>query len=79
MNTDTTGGRLAGTFSPDKVIHEKQSVDCLLVSVIIPAFNETVLLCSTLTAVCRYLESLEDRYRWEQSLAERYFQASLFL
>jgi glycosyltransferase involved in cell wall biosynthesis len=36
-----------------------------LVSVIIPAFNEAVMLVSTLTAVCRYMESLEHRYRWE--------------
>jgi glycosyltransferase involved in cell wall biosynthesis len=30
-----------------------------------PAFNEAAMLGATLTAVCRYMDSLHDRYRWE--------------
>lgn len=45
--------------------YEGRVVDAPLVSVIIPAFNEAVMLWSALSSVCRHLESLEDRYRWE--------------
>jgi glycosyltransferase involved in cell wall biosynthesis len=36
-----------------------------LVSVIIPAFNESAMLKSTLTAVCHYLDTMQHRCRWE--------------
>src|SRR5262245_29141609 len=36
-----------------------------LISVIIRAFNEAAMLWSTLTEVIGYLESRQDRYRWE--------------
>lgn len=36
-----------------------------LVSVIVPAFNEEAGIASTMGAIVAYLESTEDRYRWE--------------
>ncbi|MDH3605860.1 MAG: glycosyltransferase family 2 protein [Acidimicrobiia bacterium] len=36
-----------------------------LVSVIIPAFNEAAIIAENLGVICDYLETLEDRYRWE--------------
>src|SRR3989449_2170767 len=36
-----------------------------LVSVVVPAFNEAAIVEKNLAALCRYLESLEDEYRWE--------------
>jgi glycosyltransferase involved in cell wall biosynthesis len=50
----------AGELKPDGDVPHRP-----LVSVIIPAYNEAAMLWSTLTAVCRYMESLHDRYRWE--------------
>ena len=50
----------AGEFMP-----EGHAPSRPLVSVIIPAFNEAAMLWSTLTAVCRYMDSLHERYRWE--------------
>ena len=44
---------------------EIPAADALLVSVIIPAFNEAAMLQPTLSAVCRYLDSLHHQYRWE--------------
>ena len=67
MKTDSRV-RKTGAVDPssaDQFVHEQQVVDRPLVSVIMPAFNEAAMLWSTLTAVCQYLESLEDRYRWE--------------
>jgi glycosyltransferase involved in cell wall biosynthesis len=43
----------------------KKTPDLPLVSVIIPAFNESAMLKSTLTAVCCYLDTLQDCCRWE--------------
>ena len=36
-----------------------------LVSVLAPAFNEEAILEANLEAVCEYMATLEDRYRWE--------------
>ena len=36
-----------------------------LVSVVVPAFNEAAIVEKNLAALCRYMESLEDEYRWE--------------
>jgi len=36
-----------------------------LVSVVVPAFNEADGLVRNLTALCDYLRTIEDRYRWE--------------
>lgn len=36
-----------------------------LVSVVVPAYNEAAIVEKNLTALCRYMESLEDDYRWE--------------
>lgn len=36
-----------------------------LVSIVVPAFNEAAGLERNLTAVCRYMETLEDAWRWE--------------
>jgi glycosyltransferase involved in cell wall biosynthesis len=36
-----------------------------LVSVVVPAYNEAAIVEANLAALCRYLESLEDEYRWE--------------
>jgi len=57
--------RSADPSCVDELIPEQHIVHFPLVSVIIPAFNEAAMLRSTLTAVSRYMESLEDRYRWE--------------
>lgn len=36
-----------------------------LVSVVVPAYNEAAVVEATLAALCHYLTSLEDEYRWE--------------
>ena len=36
-----------------------------LVSIIVPAFNEAAIITDNLGEICTYLETLEDRYRWE--------------
>ena len=36
-----------------------------LVSVVVPAYNEAAIVEKNLAALCRYMESLEDEYRWE--------------
>jgi glycosyltransferase involved in cell wall biosynthesis len=36
-----------------------------LVSIIVPAFNEAAIIAENLGAICDYLETIEDRYRWE--------------
>jgi glycosyltransferase involved in cell wall biosynthesis len=36
-----------------------------LVSVVVPAFNEAAIVEKNLAALCRYMEGLEDEYRWE--------------
>lgn len=36
-----------------------------LVSVIVPAFNEADIITDNLGVICDYLETIEDRYRWE--------------
>jgi glycosyltransferase involved in cell wall biosynthesis len=49
----------------DESVFEKRATENLLVSVVVPAFNEAAMLQPTLTAVCRYMESLHHQYRWE--------------
>ena len=36
-----------------------------LVSVVVPAYNEAEIIQKNLAALCQYMESLEDAYRWE--------------
>src|SRR6266850_365501 len=36
-----------------------------LVSVVVPAYNEAAIVEANLAVLCRYMESLEDEYRWE--------------
>ncbi len=36
-----------------------------LVTVVLPAFNEAAILEKNLTIICRYLDSLQAKYRWE--------------
>ena len=36
-----------------------------LASIIVPAFNEAAIITENLGAICAYLETIEDRYRWE--------------
>ena len=36
-----------------------------LVSLVVPAYNEAWILARNLSALCEYMESLEDEYRWE--------------
>jgi glycosyltransferase involved in cell wall biosynthesis len=36
-----------------------------LVSVVVPAYNEAEIITENLGAICAYLETLENRYRWE--------------
>jgi glycosyltransferase involved in cell wall biosynthesis len=36
-----------------------------LVSIVVPAYNEAVILQSNLTALCQYLQRLENEYCWE--------------
>jgi glycosyltransferase involved in cell wall biosynthesis len=36
-----------------------------LVSLVVPAYNEAAILEANLTALCQYMESLENEYRWE--------------
>lgn len=67
MNTNSTVEITGSTEAShaSAFIPEPQTLNRPLVSVIIPAFNEATMLWSTLTAVCRFMESLQDRYRWE--------------
>ena len=36
-----------------------------LVSILLPAFNEAMIIEENLTRLCRHMESLETQYRWE--------------
>lgn len=36
-----------------------------LVSIVLPAYNEAAILEKSLIRLCRYMETLEDKYRWE--------------
>ncbi|PQP34338.1 glycosyl transferase family 2, partial [Desulfobacteraceae bacterium SEEP-SAG9] len=36
-----------------------------LVSIVVPAYNEETIIEKNLAALCEYMESLEDEYRWE--------------
>ena len=36
-----------------------------LVSVVVPAYNEAIILQNNLAKLCEYMEPLEDKYRWE--------------
>ncbi|MEM9093248.1 MAG: glycosyltransferase family 2 protein, partial [Cyanobacteria bacterium P01_F01_bin.53] len=36
-----------------------------MVSIVVPAYNESLILWDNLQTLCQYLGSLEDRYRWE--------------
>jgi glycosyltransferase involved in cell wall biosynthesis len=36
-----------------------------MVSVVVPAYNEAAIIEANLAALCAYMESLEDEYRWE--------------
>jgi glycosyltransferase involved in cell wall biosynthesis len=36
-----------------------------LVSIVVPAYNEAEIIEKNLTVLCRYMETLEDRYQWE--------------
>ncbi|MEM8804682.1 MAG: glycosyltransferase family 2 protein [Cyanobacteria bacterium P01_G01_bin.38] len=36
-----------------------------MVSIVVPAYNESLILWDNLQILCEYLVSLEDRYRWE--------------
>ena len=36
-----------------------------LVSLVIPAYNEALIIEKNLVRICQYMESLEDHYRWE--------------
>jgi glycosyltransferase involved in cell wall biosynthesis len=36
-----------------------------MVSVVVPAYNEAAIIEANLAALCGYMESLEDEYRWE--------------
>lgn len=36
-----------------------------LVSVVVPAYNEAGIIETSLTMLCEYMQTLEDRYRWE--------------
>ncbi|MGQ0811350.1 MAG: glycosyltransferase family 2 protein [Nitrospiraceae bacterium] len=51
--------------SSDSFLRGRPAGDCPLVSVIMPAFNEAAMLGSTLATVSRYMDSLQNCYRWE--------------
>jgi len=36
-----------------------------LVSIVVPAYNESAIIDKNLKTLCNYMESLDDRYRWE--------------
>ena len=42
-----------------------ESTDKPFVSVVIPGYNEASIVKENLEILCRYLETIEDRYRWE--------------
>lgn len=44
---------------------ETRPKDKPFVSIVAPAFNEAAILKKNLARLCEYMESLEDRYRWE--------------
>ena len=39
--------------------------EAAVVSVIVPAYNESAIVVDTLTQLSDYMASLEDQYRWE--------------
>ncbi len=55
----------ASTPAEQGAAKERQQWDRPLVSVVIPAHNEASLLERNLTTLCRYLDSLEDKFFWE--------------
>jgi glycosyltransferase involved in cell wall biosynthesis len=44
---------------------EKGKVCKPLISLVVPAYNEALIAEKHLSIICRYMESLEDEYRWE--------------
>lgn len=48
--------------NPDQAIPSKSLP---IVSIVVPAYNESLILQDNLRLLCEYLKSLEDRYRWE--------------
>jgi len=49
----------------DSTVRFQTSVDRPFVSIVVPAFNEEGIIEKNLTAVCRYMSSIEKAYRWE--------------
>ncbi len=49
----------------DKPDPGREADDRPLVSIAVPAYNEEAILAPNLAVLCAYMESLEDRYRWE--------------
>jgi glycosyltransferase involved in cell wall biosynthesis len=54
---------------PISLVRENAAIDAEackpLVSLVVPAYNEAALLENHLARICRYMELLEDEYRWE--------------
>lgn len=61
------GGEARGARSTPRIL--EPNLPCPtrkpLVSVCVPAYNEAAVVGLSVSAICAYLESLEDRYRWE--------------
>ena len=49
----------------DSTCHPQTSGDLSFVSLVVPAFNEEDIIEKNLTALCRYMSSIEKEYRWE--------------
>ena len=45
--------------------HTEEEVTRLLVSVVVPAYNEAAIIQRSLSELCDYMETLEDEYDWE--------------
>lgn len=53
------------TNSADSTFRPQTSGDLPFVSLVVPAFNEEDIIEKNLTALCRYMSSMEKEYRWE--------------
>ena len=53
------------TNGTESTFRSQTSGDRPFVSLVVPAFNEEDIIEKNLTAICRYMSSIENAYRWE--------------
>lgn len=63
--SSSSAGLEAGFISAGVTSVASSQASKPLVSVVVPAYNEALIVNQNLTTLCQYMESLEDEYRWE--------------